>query len=73
MIFFNTPKQLQAKINYLNSIGEPLVLDGKINSVFGMSNKNLQARYGISVQDIVKQYYNINENSKGEEENVRRI
>ena len=73
MIFTNTPRQLQAKINFLNSISEPLVNGEKINSVFGMSNKNLQARYGISVQEIVKQYYNINEHDKGEEENARRI
>lgn len=74
LIFANSPKHLLAKINYLNSIGEPLCIDGQISFVFGMSNKNLQARYGISVQEIVKKYYDSDKQlDEGEEINVRRI
>ena len=74
LIFRNSPKQFIAKINYLNTIGEPLCIDGKISFVFGMSNKNLQARYGISVQEIVKSYYDVDTKdvSKGDND-ARRI
>ena len=74
LIFQNSPKQLIAKINYLNSIGESLCIDGKISAVFRNSNKNLQARYGISVQEIVKNYYEVDtkDASKGDND-ARRI
>lgn len=56
-----TSDELLSKINYLRSNNIPIdykTSNGKIkiNSIFGMSNKNMQKKYGISKKELVKDY-----------------
>lgn len=51
---------LSAKINYLNSNNIPLINNNELNPIFFMSDVNMQVMYGISLEDLVKQYSNSN-------------
>jgi len=51
---------LSAKINYLNSNNITLISNGEINSIFFMSDINMQVVYGIGLEDLVKGYSNSN-------------
>ena len=56
-----TMKEFIAKLNYLESNNIDVVDErGKINSIFGMSNKKMQKNYGISKKELIEQYYKIN-------------
>jgi len=49
---------LSAKINYLNSNNVSLMNNNVLNPIFFMSDVNMQVMYGISLEDLVKQYSN---------------
>ena len=51
---------LSAKINYLNCNNIPLINGNELNTIFFMSDINMQVVYGISLEDLVKQYSNSN-------------
>jgi len=51
---------LSAKINYLNSNNVSLMNNNVLNPIFFMSDVNMQVMYGISLEDLVKQYSNSN-------------
>ena len=54
-------KVLLAKINYLVSNNIPLInTNNELNPIFFMSDINMQVVYGISLEDLVKQYSNSN-------------
>ena len=53
-------KVLSAKINYLNSNNIPLVVDNELNPIFFMSDINMQVMFGISLEELVKQYSDSN-------------
>ena len=56
-MFYISKKELIAKINFLNENGLLLISDNRINSIFGMSNKTMQKKYGISKKELVQKYY----------------
>lgn len=51
---------LSAKINYLNSNNIPLISNDEINSIFFMSDINMQVVYGIGLEDLVNEYSSSN-------------
>lgn len=60
-----TSCELQAKINYLKVHGQSLYDDkGNIHGIFGMSNQNMQKKYGISNKELVRDYFYIGEENK---------
>ena len=50
--------ELIAKINYLLDNNMDIIIDGKLNSIFFMSNENMMMNYGISLKDMVNIYTN---------------
>ena len=48
--------ELIAKINYLLDNNMNIIIDGKLNSIFFMSNENMMMNYGISLKDMVNIY-----------------
>ena len=56
-MFYISKKELIAKINFLNENGLLLITGNRINSIFGMSNKTMQKKYGISKKELVQKYY----------------
>ena len=48
--------ELIAKINYLLDNNMDIIIDGKLNSIFFMSNENMMMNYGISLKDMVNIY-----------------
>ena len=48
--------ELFAKINYLLDNNMDIIIDGKLNSIFFMSNENMMMNYGISLKDMVNIY-----------------
>mgnify|MGYP004524839931 CR=1 FL=1 len=50
--------ELFAKINYLLDNNMDIIIDGKLNSIFFMSNENMMMNYGISLKDMVNIYTN---------------
>ena len=48
--------ELFAKINYLLDNNMDIIIDGKLNSIFFMSNDNMMMNYGISLKDMVNIY-----------------
>ena len=58
LIYQITPKELQAKRNFLKATGRDIIDEnGKVNHIFTMLNKNMQNLYGISKKEIINQYY----------------
>ena len=49
-------KLLEAKTNYLNSKNIPLVVDNKMHGIYMMSNKDMNKKYNINVQELLKNY-----------------
>ena len=48
--------ELFAKINYLLDNNMDIIIDGKLNPIFFMSNENMMMNYGVSFQDMVNIY-----------------
>ena len=48
--------ELFAIINYLLDNNMDIIIDGKLNSIFFMSNENMMMNYGISLKDMVNIY-----------------
>ena len=42
-----TYNELVAKTNYLRANNLPVIVNGKPNTIYGMSNKNMQKKFGI--------------------------
>ena len=51
-----SPKQNFALINYLNDNNIPLIINGKLNSIFGKQPGFLKKRYGIDIKEQMKKY-----------------
>ena len=48
--------ELFAKINYLLDNSMDIIIDGKLNPIFFMSNENMMMNYGVSLKDMVNIY-----------------
>ena len=48
--------ELFAKINYLLDNNMNIIIDGKLNPIFFMSNENMMMNYGVSLKDMVNIY-----------------
>ena len=55
-MYKHSVQELQAKIMFLIESGLPLVIDGKLNEIFNMGNKELIEKYGLSLSDIINGY-----------------
>lgn len=72
LIYGVSSRELLAKINYLKSREKPLYTydkqkdEYKLHPIFGMSNKDMQARYGITKKELITKYqnYSFEEESK---------
>ena len=53
---FVAPSQNFALINYLSDNNIPLIINGKLNSIFGKQPGFLKKRYGIDVKEQIKKY-----------------
>ena len=51
-----SPSQNFALINYLSDNNIPLIINGKLNSIFGKQPGFLKKRYGIDVKEQIKKY-----------------
>ena len=51
-----SPIQSFALINYLNDNNIPLIINGKLNSVFGKQPGLLKKKYGIDIKEQMKKY-----------------
>lgn len=50
-----------SKINYLKEVNEKLIVNGLLHPIFSMSNKDLELEYGITLEDLIKKYFRIDE------------
>ena len=50
------PSQNYALINYLIDNGRPLVVDSKLNSIFGNAPSILKKKYGIDIKVLIEKY-----------------
>ncbi len=50
-------QELLAKIEFLKSQNMPFTIEGKLHEIFSMSNLDIQQIYGISLEDIISNYY----------------
>ena len=50
---------LISKINYLQLNFQSPVVNGILHEIFTMSNEDLKMKYGISVEELVNKYYNL--------------
>ena len=48
--------ELFAKFNYLLDNNMDIIIDGKLNPIFFMSNENMMMNYGVSLKDMVNIY-----------------
>ena len=51
-----SPSQNFALINYLSDNNIPLIINGKLNSIFGKQPGFLKKKYGIDVKEQIKEY-----------------
>ena len=51
-----SPSQNFALINYLSDNNIPLIINGKLNSIFGKQPGFLKKRYGIDIKEQIKKY-----------------
>ena len=51
-----SPSQNFALINYLSDNNIPLIINGKLNSIFGKQPGFLKKKYGIDVKEQIKRY-----------------
>lgn len=64
-MFGITKKELKAKLNFLKENNIPLVNNkGKVNSIFGMNNKNIKEKYNITKKELMEKYSNEDSDEK---------
>ena len=51
-----SPSQNYAIIEYLKTENKPLVIDGKLNPIFGKQSGVLKKKYGIDLKTIMQQF-----------------
>ena len=51
-----SPSQNYALINYLIDNNLPLVIDNKLNTIFGKQPNVLKKKYGIDIKELIKRY-----------------
>ena len=56
-----SPSQNYAIINYLLDNNQPLVVDGKLNSIFGKQPGLLKKKYGIDIKELIEKYQIVEE------------
>jgi len=49
-------RELQAKIRFMKANKIPLLINEELNGLFFMSSKNIQAKYGITLEELVNTY-----------------
>lgn len=54
-----------SKSNYLISNGYSLMVDGKLHEIFSMSSVDIKQKYGLSLEEIINNYYNIKSKNRG--------
>ncbi len=50
--------EVMAKIAFLGDIGEPIIVDSRLHSIFFMADINMQMIYNISMEDLLNKYIN---------------
>ena len=61
-----TIQELQAKIEFLIQQGISIINDkGLLIDIFSMSSYNMKVKYGVSLEEIISEYYIKNKISKG--------
>ena len=48
--------ELYAKTIYLLDNNIDIIIDGKLNPIYNMSNTNMQVTYGVSLEELIEQY-----------------
>ena len=48
--------ELYAKTMYLLDNNIDIIIDGKLNSIYNMSNTNMQITYGVSLEELIEKY-----------------
>lgn len=51
--------EFEAKINYLINNGYAIIVDNQLHEIFNMSDINMKAIYGISREDLIRNYLGI--------------
>ena len=59
-----SPSQNYALIKYLNENNIQLVIDGKLNSIFGKPTGVLKKKYGIDIKELMTKYSYKEDNKK---------
>ena len=50
--------ELYAKTMYLLDNNIDIIIDGKLNPIYNMSNNNMQVIYGVSLEELIEKYQN---------------
>ncbi len=59
-------QELQSKIEFLNSNNIPIVDEnGLLMDIFSMSSSDMKEKYGISLEELISEYYIKNQKGKG--------
>ena len=59
-------QELQSKIEFLNANNMPVVdLNGFLVDIFHMSNQDMKEKYGISLEELINEYYITNKTERG--------
>ena len=59
IIDYISVQEFRSKISFLQENNIPIVdVSGKLHEIFSMSNINMQAKYGISLEELISKYYN---------------
>ena len=51
--------EVEAKIKYLVSNGYAIIVDNKLHEIFNMSDINMKIKYGVSREDLIRDYLGI--------------
>ena len=54
-----------SKSNYLLANGYSIIIDGKLHEIYSMSNVDIKQKYGLSLEEIINNYYTIENKKKG--------
>ena len=54
--FIFSPSQNYAIIQYLNENNQPLIIDEKINPIFGKQPGHLKKKYNIDIKELIDKY-----------------
>ena len=59
-------QELQSKIEFLKAYNMPIINDnGLLIDIFSMSSPDIKEKYGISLEELISEYYIKNQKSKG--------